>query len=89
MFVRTGECVCARNSKSASALARDCHLVGADLGPFRPVGFVVVCKTRVKVNSAFPLESPNRKPFAAAQGWKHSGSVMHVTSALNQDWRSP
>lgn len=63
MFVRTRECVCARNSESTSALARDCHLVGADLGPFRPVGFVVVCKTRVNVNSAFPLESPNESPL--------------------------
>lgn len=41
------------------ALARDCHLVGADLGLFCPVSFVVVRKTRVKVNSAFPFKSPN------------------------------
>lgn len=62
------ECVCARNSKSASALARDCHLVGADLGPFRPVGFVVVCKTRVKVNSAFPPRVPQPKALCGSSG---------------------
>lgn len=41
----------------ANALARDCHIAGADLGLFRPVNFVVVCKTRVKVNfPAFPFK---------------------------------
>lgn len=83
VFVRVKAPTC------AFALARGCHLVGTDLGLFLSVSFVVVCKTRVKVNSALAFKSPNRMPSAAAQGWKRSETVMHVTSALKQKVRSP
>lgn len=66
------------------ACMRLCHLVNTDLGLFGPVGFVVVFETRVDVGSALPFKSPTGMPPGAAWGWKHSGSVMHVTSASAQ-----
>lgn len=71
------------------ACMRLCHLVSADLGLFGPVGFVVVFGTRVNGGSAFSFKSPTRVPPGAAQGWKHSGAVMHATSALQQYVCSP
>lgn len=86
MFMCTHVCMCVRRHAHMCLCAciRVCHLVSADLGPFGPVGFVVVFETRVNICSALAFKSPTRMPPGAVWGWKHSASVMHVTSASAQ-----